>query len=152
MGVGAICNLWFYFGKCLWGEISVHESNLSNRRWRWPCGLGSSQVMSPVQVRLGAGPPREVPSSLPLQKGLTSRCANISRSARVEGVVVYRVLRSWLHFFDEAFPGSSGAVVPCASQRTAPPHQGAYISTSLIRNRTPLGPYRRPMPRILGGS
>ena len=24
--------------------------------------------------------------------------------------------------------------------------------TSLIRKRTPLGPYRRPMPRVLGGS
>jgi len=27
-----------------------------------------------------------------------------------------------------------------------------YRGTSLIRNRTPLGPYRRPMPRFLGGS
>ena len=27
-----------------------------------------------------------------------------------------------------------------------------YRGTSLIRNRTPLGPYRRPMPRVLGGS
>jgi len=28
----------------------------------------------------------------------------------------------------------------------------AYRVTSLIRKRTPLGPYRRPMPRVLGGS
>ena len=27
-----------------------------------------------------------------------------------------------------------------------------YRSTSLKRTRTPLGPYRRPMPRVLGGS
>ena len=27
-----------------------------------------------------------------------------------------------------------------------------YRDTSLIRKRTPLGPYRRPMPRVLGGS
>ena len=30
--------------------------------------------------------------------------------------------------------------------------QMAYRGTSLIRKRTPLGPYRRPMPRILGRS
>ena len=27
-----------------------------------------------------------------------------------------------------------------------------YRVTSLARKRTPLGPYRRPMPRVLGGS
>ena len=27
-----------------------------------------------------------------------------------------------------------------------------YRGTSLERKRTPLGPYRRPMPRVLGGS
>ena len=27
----------------------------------------------------------------------------------------------------------------------------AYMGTSLIRKHTPLGPYRRPMPRVLGG-
>ena len=26
------------------------------------------------------------------------------------------------------------------------------MGTSLMRNRIPLGPYRRPMPRVLGGS
>ena len=29
---------------------------------------------------------------------------------------------------------------------------GTYRGTSLTRKRTPLGPYRRPMPRVLGGS
>ena len=29
---------------------------------------------------------------------------------------------------------------------------GAYRVTSLIRKRTPLGPYRRPMPMVLGSS
>ena len=28
----------------------------------------------------------------------------------------------------------------------------AYRGTSLTKKRTPLGPYRRPMPRVLGGS
>ena len=28
----------------------------------------------------------------------------------------------------------------------------AYSGTTLIRKRTPLGPYHRPMPRVLGGS
>ena len=28
----------------------------------------------------------------------------------------------------------------------------AYRGTSLMRKRTPLGPYRRPMPGVLGGS
>ena len=27
-----------------------------------------------------------------------------------------------------------------------------YMGTSLIRELSPLGPYRRPMPRVLGGS
>ena len=27
-----------------------------------------------------------------------------------------------------------------------------YRGTSLVRKRTPLGPYSRPMPRVLGGS
>ena len=27
-----------------------------------------------------------------------------------------------------------------------------YMGTSLIRKCTPLGPYRRPMPRVIGGS
>ena len=32
-----------------------------------------------------------------------------------------------------------------------PPRQSYYRGTSLIRKRTPRGPYRRPMPRVLGG-
>ena len=28
----------------------------------------------------------------------------------------------------------------------------SYRGTSLVRNRAPKGPYRRPMPRVLGGS
>jgi len=28
----------------------------------------------------------------------------------------------------------------------------AYMGSSLVRKRTPLGPYRRPMPGVLGGS
>ena len=29
---------------------------------------------------------------------------------------------------------------------------GAYKGTSLTRKRNPLGPYHRPLPRVLGGS
>ena len=32
------------------------------------------------------------------------------------------------------------------------PASDAYRGTSLMSKRTPLGPYRRPMPRVLGGS
>ena len=42
------------------------------------------------------------------------------------------------------------------SEGTAPPPirttEQVYRGTSLTRKRTPLGPYRRPMPRVLGGS
>ena len=31
-------------------------------------------------------------------------------------------------------------------------HAGPYRGASLMRNRPTLGPYRRPMPRALGGS
>jgi hypothetical protein len=30
--------------------------------------------------------------------------------------------------------------------------RNAYRGTSLMRKHTPLGPYRRPVPRVLGGS
>ena len=33
-----------------------------------------------------------------------------------------------------------------------PAELAGYRGTSLIRNSTPLGPYSRPMPRVLGGS
>ena len=38
---------------------------------------------------------------------------------------------------------------PLSGQERA---QLAYRGTSLTRKRSPLGPYRRPMPRVLGGS
>ena len=47
----------------------------------------------------------------------------------------------------EKIPQGIGAVSP-TSEGTAPI---SYRGTSLVRNRTPLGPYRRPMPRVLGG-
>ena len=40
-------------------------------------------------------------------------------------------------------------------ERETPVHRGTeppYRGTSLARRRTPLGPYRRPMPRVLGGT
>jgi len=37
---------------------------------------------------------------------------------------------------------------PLATEGIAIPYRG----TSLIRKRTPLGPYHRPMPRVLGWS
>ena len=32
-----------------------------------------------------------------------------------------------------------------------PQKRGEYRGTSLIRNFPPVGPYRRPVPRVLGG-
>jgi len=43
----------------------------------------------------------------------------------------------------------ASAIFSCSSSR---PHTYPYRGTSLIRKRTPLGPYCRPMPRVLGGS
>jgi len=43
---------------------------------------------------------------------------------------------------------------PGGRTRPPPPRNGRTLNrrTSLIRKRTPLGPYRRHMPRVLGGS
>jgi len=43
--------------------------------------------------------------------------------------------------------GHEVVTLPSESRGTEPSHRG----TSLIRKRTPLGPYGRPMPRVLGG-
>ena len=40
----------------------------------------------------------------------------------------------------------------CSLNRAAGAPEGHYRGTSLIRKRTPLGPCRRPMPRVVGGS
>ena len=42
-----------------------------------------------------------------------------------------------------------GLISPATSGVTSEP---PYRGTSIIRKCTPLGPYRRPMPRVLGGS
>jgi len=54
-----------------------------------------------------------------------------------------------------------GAVLPHAAERHRVPQVPSwrirpaaghiYMDASLTRKRTPLGPYRRPMPRVLGG-
>ena len=46
------------------------------------------------------------------------------------------------------------ALPPLGSQQTGPSKREGdmYRGTSLERKRTPLGPYRRPMPRVLGES
>jgi hypothetical protein len=51
----------------------------------------------------------------------------------------------------EANVSRSGHIPQVASSQYPPTAQG-YRGTSLIRKRIPLGPYRRPMPRVLGGS
>jgi len=56
----------------------------------------------------------------------------------VHGVLFY-VYVAWVRGFGDRHP-------PCARAR-AP----AYKGTSPIRKRPPLGPYRRPMPRVLRG-
>jgi len=66
-------------------------------------------------------------------------------------------------------PPRDGGRGPCLGTRTGPPRGGArplrlsprggdpggggrqYRGTSLIRNHPPLGPYSRPMPRVVGG-
>ena len=46
----------------------------------------------------------------------------------------------------------SWARYPCSYGRPINLIQVVYRGTSLVRQRTPLGPYRRPMPRVLGRS
>ena len=41
MGVGAICNDWFYFGKCLLGVFCTTRK-VCEQHMPMPCGLGSS--------------------------------------------------------------------------------------------------------------
>ena len=50
--------------------------------------------------------------------------------------------------------GSRYESVKCGAERAWGYQVGEpeYRGASLIRQRTPLGPYRRPMPRVLGGS
>jgi len=40
---------------------------------------------------------------------------------------------------------------PCSLRCQVGGHGCKYMGTSLIRKRTPLGPYCRPMRRVLGG-
>ena len=65
------------------------------------------------------------------------------------------------HDFSRAFEGPDKnfhghrehkAVDGFAPRRHVHDRGGGYRGTSLIRKSTPLGPYRRPMPRVLGGS
>ena len=54
------------------------------------------------------------------------------------------------HVCQKSSCGRGGA---CAPKRVLPnTPKASYRGTSLIRKRTPLGPYRRLMPRVLGGS
>ena len=52
--------------------------------------------------------------------------------------------------FEFWVPGLGFMVDSLRGVPAAPP--GAYRGTSLSRKRTTLGPYRRPLPRVLGGS
>ena len=52
-------------------------------------------------------------------------------------------------------PEASGPVIAGGTDFARGSERGAspcYRGTSVIRKRTPLGPYRKPMPRVLGGS
>ena len=53
-----------------------------------------------------------------------------------------------------ALEASRSSTRGCTQGRmpASPPNAPVYRGTSLTRKRTPLGPYRGPMPRILGGS
>ena len=48
--------------------------------------------------------------------------------------------------------GRRPSLPPRQPPPSPPAHRELYRGTSLIRKRTPLGPYRRPMPRVLGWS
>ena len=54
-------------------------------------------------------------------------------------------------FASEAEPSESGAWSRWHLGRMARGHLNGYRGTSLTRKRTPLGPYRRPMHRVLRG-
>ena len=59
--------------------------------------------------------------------------------------------------FESPFPGSLTSTFLERMQdiqltRGFLQHLSTYRGTSFIRKRTPLGPYRRPMTRVLGGS
>ena len=62
------------------------------------------------------------------------------------------VLRNSPHVHTQGYPAH---LVPCGLQTDCsnnPEVENPYRGTSLIRKRTSLGPYRRPMSRVLGGS
>jgi len=42
--------------------------------------------------------------------------------------------------------------IPSADRGVDASSSVVYRGTSLIRNNPPVGPYRKPMPRVLGGS
>ena len=48
-------------------------------------------------------------------------------------------------------PGGPGVVAGAPQPARAPPPLNTYRGTSLIGTHTPIGPYSRPMPRVLGG-
>ena len=48
--------------------------------------------------------------------------------------------------------GSGSELISPAASRTLSDEVRSYRGTSLMRKRTPLGPYRTPMPRVLGSS
>ena len=65
-----------------------------------------------------------------------------------------RVLGGWAVSYERGTPASpvSTSLESQAALLSRPVHSVVYRGTSLTRKRTPLAPYRRPMPRVLGGS
>ena len=58
-----------------------------------------------------------------------------------------------LDWSDDWSKGSGKQLLAIGTEEgEVPLHPRPYRGTSLIRKRTPLGPYRRLMPRVLGGS
>ena len=62
---------------------------------------------------------------------------------------------SYVELIDFLFHSTLGFGVKAKKKKDVPwivDAENEYRGTSLIVKRTPLGPYRRPMPRVLGGS
>ena len=77
-----------------------------------------------------------------MRLGHASECSLVTALGSIKGL--FDCLRLTLDPF-------RGVALVLAGMRACVPTSSCYRGTSLTRKRTPLGPYRRPMPRVLGG-
>ena len=81
-------------------------------------------------------------SEVPLYLAIASTARIVRAEARVDTRRLYRNIHT-------GSPAPSNTYI---LQQTWDGFHSPYRGTSPIRKRTLLGPYRRPMPRVLGGS